>query len=66
MTQWIHNWKLNGWKAASGNDVKNKEDLMKLDEAIQFLESVEWVNSTKYLLTDFILKSPFSKFHTFY
>lgn len=48
MTQWIKKWKVNGWKVASGNDVKNKKDLMKLDKALSLLESVRWVNSNNY------------------
>lgn len=43
MTQWIKKWKVNNWKVASGGDVKNKEDLIKLDEILKLMESVKWV-----------------------
>ena len=31
ITEWIHNWKKNGWKTASKQDVKNKELWFELD-----------------------------------
>ncbi len=31
ITEWIHNWKKNGWKTASKHDVKNKELWLELD-----------------------------------
>ena len=31
ITEWIHNWKKNGWKAANKQQVKNKELWIKLD-----------------------------------
>ena len=31
ITEWIHNWKKNGWKTASKQDVKNKELWLELD-----------------------------------
>ena len=31
ITEWIHNWKKNGWKTASKRDVKNKELWLELD-----------------------------------
>lgn len=42
VTKWIHNWRRNKWKLSSGTDVKNKEDLLKLDEAMQNME-IKWV-----------------------
>ena len=32
ITEWIHNWKKNGWKTASKEDVKNKDLWIKLDD----------------------------------
>ena len=32
ITEWIHNWKKNGWKTASKKSVKNKELWILLDE----------------------------------
>lgn len=43
ITQWIHKWKKNNWQLSSGGPVKNKEELIKLDNAIQGVEVVEWV-----------------------
>ena len=31
ITEWIHNWKKNGWKTANKQEVKNKELWTKLD-----------------------------------
>tara|TARA_B100000579_G_scaffold79147_1_gene61464 strand:+ start:90 stop:512 length:423 start_codon:yes stop_codon:yes gene_type:complete len=31
ITEWIHNWKKNGWKTANKQDVKNKDFWMELD-----------------------------------
>lgn len=42
ITQWIHKWKGNDWKIASGGPVKNKDELIELDNAIQLLEAVKW------------------------
>jgi ribonuclease HI len=42
ITQWIHNWKKNGWKTSSGGDVKNKELWMQIDELRERLNMVEW------------------------
>jgi ribonuclease HI len=39
---WIHKWKKNDWKLSDGGQVKNKEDLMALDEALEGI-SVKWV-----------------------
>ncbi|HIJ34042.1 MAG TPA: ribonuclease HI, partial [Gammaproteobacteria bacterium] len=41
ITQWVHNWKKNGWKTAAKKPVKN-EDLWKvLDQLVQQFE-IEW------------------------
>jgi len=34
VTQWMKKWKTNGWKTATGQDVKNKEDLVELDKLL--------------------------------
>ena len=41
ITEWIHNWKKNGWKTASKKPVKNKELWMALDTVISKHE-IEW------------------------
>jgi ribonuclease HI len=43
---WIHKWKKNGWKLTDGGIVKNKEDLVALDEALEGM-CVKWVCRTK-------------------
>lgn len=43
MTQWIHKWKQNNWRVASGGEVKNKEDLVKLDELMRTMDDVKFV-----------------------
>jgi len=35
ITQWVKGWKNKGWKTATGQPVKNKEDLVELDNLIQ-------------------------------
>jgi ribonuclease HI len=42
ITQWIHNWKKNGWKTSSGGDVKNKELWVKIDKLQEQMKEVEW------------------------
>jgi ribonuclease HI len=46
---WIHKWKKNGWKLSDGVQVKYKEDLIALDEALEGM-SVKWVGKTKILI----------------
>ena len=41
ITEWINNWKKNGWKTASKKPVKNKELWMALDTVISKHE-IEW------------------------
>ncbi|XP_007946321.1 ribonuclease H1-like [Orycteropus afer afer] len=41
MTQWIGNWKQNGWKTASGRDVVNRSDFEKIDQASQGMD-IQW------------------------
>ena len=41
ITNWIFNWKKNGWKTASKKTVKNKELWVELDNLIQKL-SITW------------------------
>ena len=43
-TDWIKGWKRNGWKAASGGDVKNQQDIKKLDALGQQVK-VNWVST---------------------
>ena len=45
ITEWIHNWKKNGWKTAAKKTVKNKELWAELDEQItKHTISWQWVN----------------------
>ena len=37
ITEWIHNWKKNGWRTAAKKEVKNKELWIELDCLIQIL-----------------------------
>lgn len=41
ITQWIFNWKKNGWKTANKQSVKNQELWIKLDELVHQLD-IEW------------------------
>lgn len=41
ITQWMHNWKKNGWKTAAKKPVKNAELWRALDQACQRHE-IEW------------------------
>ena len=43
MTEWIPKWTQNGWKTYGGQDVKNKEDLIRLNELCQRVK-VNWVS----------------------
>ncbi len=44
MTQWIHNWKRNGWKTAAKKPVKNDDLWKKLDDLVnQHDVSWQWV-----------------------
>ena len=46
ITEWIHNWKKNGWKTANKEPVKNKELWEELDLlANQFEISWNWVKA---------------------
>lgn len=42
ITQWIHNWKRNGWRTSDKKPVKNAELWQRLDTAIERHE-VEWI-----------------------
>ena len=41
ITEWIHNWKKNGWRTATKKEVKNKELWIELDSLIQ-IHSISW------------------------
>ena len=41
ITQWIHNWKKNGWKTANKKPVKNKDLWLRLDKAISE-HKIQW------------------------
>ena len=42
ITEWIHNWKKNGWKTADKKRVKNKDLWTKLD-ALSNAFDIEWI-----------------------
>ena len=41
ITQWIHNWKKEGWKTANKKPVKNKNCWLQLDAEVQ-RHKIEW------------------------
>ena len=41
ITDWIHNWKINGWKTAARKSVKNKELWIKLNNQIE-RHTIHW------------------------
>ncbi len=41
ITEWIHNWKKNGWRTAAKKEVKNKELWIELDSLIK-IHSITW------------------------
>ena len=41
ITEWIHNWKKNGWKTANKQSVKNKEFWIELDLLTEKVE-IKW------------------------
>lgn len=41
ITKWVRKWQMNGWKVASGNAVKNKEDLILLIDSLEGI-NVKW------------------------
>ena len=42
ITEWIHNWKKNGWKTADRKKVKNKNLWAKLDDLSNAFD-IEWI-----------------------
>jgi len=45
VTQWMQKWKQNGWRTATGQDVKNKDDLVELDKLLkQGTISIKWTH----------------------
>ncbi|XP_046851225.1 ribonuclease H1-like isoform X2 [Xenia sp. Carnegie-2017] len=43
VTKWMKGWKLNGFKTANGQDVKNKQDIVKLYNLCQIID-VKWTH----------------------
>ena len=41
ITDWIHNWKKNGWKTANKKPVKNKKIWIELDK-LSSIHTIEW------------------------
>jgi len=45
VTLWMENWKRKGWKTATGQGVKNKEDLVELDKLLQERKvTIKWTH----------------------
>ncbi len=42
ITEWIHNWKKNGWKTADKKKVKNKDLWTRLDDLSKVFD-IEWI-----------------------
>ena len=53
MTEWLDKWKRNGWQTSQAGPVKNKEDIVQLDNACQKID-VKWVSVYIYI-TDIAL-----------
>ncbi len=47
---WLNKWKRNNWKLGTGKDVKNREDLEKLDQAMNGIE-IKWVRYDQNLMS---------------
>jgi len=43
MTEWVPNWKRNGWMTSKKEPVKNREDIQRLDSLCQQV-NVKWVS----------------------
>jgi len=43
MTEWIENWRANGWKTSNNKDVSNKEEMIRLSELCKKI-NVLWVH----------------------
>lgn len=44
ITSWINKWKRNNWVLSTGGPVKNKDELIVLDNAIKKMEVVRWTH----------------------
>ena len=49
MTKWITGWKKRDWQLSTGGPVKNKEELMILDELCQQIDII-WVIELLFIL----------------
>lgn len=52
MNNWIKSWRLNGWKTANGQDVKNKDLIVELDKWLKRVQVLPFFG-TSNLITDF-------------
>lgn len=43
MKHWVKNWKMNGWKTASGTPVKNKDLWIQLCDLERQFDKVQWI-----------------------
>ena len=41
------NWKRNGWKLSTGGDVKNREQLEELHDAMKTTTNIKWVRNDR-------------------
>ena len=46
ITQWMPKWQKNGWKLSTGGDVKNREQLEDLHNALKKKIDIKWVCAT--------------------
>ena len=51
MTEWVSQWKRNGWLTSQAKPVKNKDDIVQLDSACQKID-VKWVSKVLLLCND--------------
>ncbi|XP_075223964.1 ribonuclease H-like isoform X2 [Lycorma delicatula] len=48
ITNWIKNWKENGWKTLYGDEVKNQNTIKKLDNIVNRMQNVYWVHVRRH------------------
>ncbi|KAI2811334.1 Ribonuclease H1 [Blomia tropicalis] len=40
--QWLPKWKQNGWRSLTGGELKNRDDLMMLDQTLSLMKKIQW------------------------
>lgn len=41
--EWVPKWEANGWKTSTGEPVKNRSELVELNNQLKKFDNVEWV-----------------------